>query len=435
MSADALRLAFHLASALRCQWAAPQRQRSEQERRLARQLRFAARAVPHYRRSLADVGLDVGSVPLEQLPSLPLVDRASIQRDPEGFLAESGRRETWRTSRTSGSTGMPLVTWFDPGCWVQLKLALKLRRLLACGWRPGRRLLVLEAIPPDEIPRHAADARLPGEQWLDARRFLSLFEPPEAHLACFEQFRPEFVYAPPSYLVELAPHWVSRLRGRVPLQVLMTSSEWAPPDMRARLRRDFGAPLLDVYGSTEFKEIAWQCPLAAGYHVNAESVIVEVVDEAGRPVQEGETGEIVVTSLTNRAMPLVRYATGDRARRLEGRCACGRGSPLIDTCEGRVADTVRLGTRAFSPYELTTAVEGLPGVLQYRFTQSSPDELDVELVLANAAAPDTLAAVREALATRLGAAGSLRVRRVAEIPRRSSGKRRLVEVAPRQPAS
>jgi phenylacetate-CoA ligase len=430
-AAEGLRVARALAGALRSQWLPPEALRGRQERALAAQLAHAARTVPHYRGIFAERGLSGAGPALETLAALPILRRERIQERPEAFLAEDGERDGWHSSRTSGSTGRPLVTFFDAPCWAQVKLALKLRRLLASGWRPGRRLMVVETLTPEELASHAARAAWPLERALGARAWLSVFEPPESHLARYWRARPHFLYAPPSYLAELAPHWDGALRRRVPLRALMTSSEWTPLPARERLRRAFGVPLLDVYGSTEFKEIAWQCTDGSGYHVNVESVFVEVLDEAGAPVPDGAPGELVVTSLTNRAMPLLRYGTGDRASRRPGRCPCGRGAPLLDAIEGRVADFVHVGGRSLSPYELTTAIEHHPGLRQYRFVQRAPDRIEVEVVLADSAAE--LVAIERDLRRRLGPEVEVAVRPVAAIPRRASGKLRVVEADPLPP--
>ena len=177
------------------------------------------------------------------------------------------------------------------------------------------------------------------------RQYLSVFEHPELHVPALLAQAPHYIYGLPSYFSALEPVWDDQMRRQIPLRALMTSGEWLNPGLRERLQRTFAVPVLDVYGSTEFKEIAWQCRKGSGYHINMESVIVEIVDEQGKAVAPGEEGEILVTSLTNRAMPLIRYATGDRGRALEGRCPCWRGLERLERIEGRVSDYLRIPER------------------------------------------------------------------------------------------
>ncbi len=427
---DALACAAQLVGALGSQWRDTSTQRARQSRALVAQLRHASSQVAFYRSSWRQAGVDLASLKsMEDLSRLPIVRRRQIQEQPEAFLAEGGDRRRWRRSKTSGSTGQPLVTWFDPACWRQAKYVLKTRRLLACGWRPGQRIAIIEALAPDALTRHARNQRLPGERWLRGRRYLSVFEPPERHIPSLIAWAPRYLYGLPSYFAALAPLWDASLRQRIPLRAVMTSGEWLSPGMRERLERVFDVPVLDVYGSTEFKELAWQCLEGRGYHVNMDSVIVETVDEAGRPVAPGETGEVVVTSLTNRAMPLIRYATGDRARRLTGSCPCGRGLERLERVEGRCADYLHLPDRGVvSPYELTTAIEAHPELLQYKVIQVAFDALRIEVVLRRGADGLVLSRIRRDVLGCVRNQMAVEVAAVASIPQEPSGKRHPVEV-------
>jgi phenylacetate-CoA ligase len=428
---ELIRCTSLLGACMQSEWQHPAHLRRHQCQLLVDQIRFAQTHVPFYRNAYAAAGLTAGSVTsLADLAKLPIVRREQVQLQPDAFLAETGDRERWRSSKTSGSTGRPLVTWFDPGTWRQVKGVLKARRLLAWGWRPGERLVVVDAIDPAEISAHAQLQSLPGERWLGARTYLSIFEPPEKHVAHYRAIQPNAILAFPSYFMELAKVWDADLRQRVPLRALMTSSEWIHPSMRKRLQQEFGVPILDVYGSNEFKEIAWQCH-KGGYHVNMESLVVEVLGEDGLPAASGMPGDVVVTSLTNKAMPLIRYATGDRAIQLGDLCQCGRGLQRLDRIEGRVADYLRIpGVGLLSPYELTTAVETQPGVLQYKICQLTQDRLVVRVVLKPGVPSEVAEAVCAALTEKVGGKMQVTVEQVLSIARAPSGKARCVEIDP-----
>ena len=432
---ETLACAVQLVEALRSQWRDASTQRSQQDRSLMAQVRYAGSHVACYRSSWAQADVDPASLKsVEDLRRLPIVRRKQIQEQPGAFLAARGDRRSWRQSRTSGSTGQPLVTWFDPACWRQVKYVLKARRLLTCGWRPGQRIAIIEALAPDGLARHAGKQRLPGERWLRGRQYLSVFEPPERHIPALITWAPHYLYGFPSYFAALAPLWDPSLRQRIPLRAVMTSGEWLSPGMRERLERVFEVPVLDVYGSTEFKEIAWQCLVGRGYHVNMDSVVVETVDEAGELVAQGAAGEVVVTSLTNRAMPLIRYATGDRARRLTGTCPCGRGLERLERVEGRVADYLHLPDHGVvSPYELTTAIEEHPEVLQYKVIQVATDALRIDVVLRRGVDGSVLSRIRRDVSECVRSRIAVEVAAVDAIPQEPSGKRRAVEV--RAPAT
>jgi len=378
---DGVALASDLLRLRRSQWYPRERLLELQRRRLADQLQFARGSVPFYRHAWPPDPL--ARLQAGRFADLPLIRREQIQADPRSFLSELGDASTWHTSLTSGSTGRPLESYFDRDCWRRVKYALKLRRLFACGWKPGNRLIVVEAVPARERRRYANAHSLPAERelaWLlGSRELLSLFDPPESHIEFYQSYRPQFIYAPPSYLASLARLWTAEQRERVPLRALMTSGEWMHPAARERIADAFEAPILDVYGSTEFKEVAWQCPEQRALHINMESVLVEVVDEQGVPVPIGHPGEIVLTTLQNRAMPMVRYATSDRGILSDALCPCGRESLSLESIEGRTVDEIRLaGGRSVSPYALTTALESCADLAQYRVVQEGASMLSVE---------------------------------------------------------
>src|SRR6185436_9202776 len=93
--------------------------------------------------------------------------------------------------------------------------------------------------------------------------------------------------------------------------------------------------VIDNYGVTETGYIAFECPAGGGYHVCSESVLVELLDDDGNDVPEGEPGRVVLTSFYNFAMPLIRYAVGDLAVAAHGPCPCGRTLPRLATILGR----------------------------------------------------------------------------------------------------
>jgi phenylacetate-CoA ligase len=197
-------------------------------------------------------------------------------------------------------------------------------------------------------------------------------------------FAPDTVYGLPSALLEAGEEL--RSRGvRLRVRRVFTSGELLRPAVREAIADAFGAPVFDVYGSSETKEIAWECR-AGGMHINADVVRLEVLDEANRPVPRGVEGNLVATLLVNRAMPLLRYRLGDRASLLEHRCDCGHPFPLLGVVTGRRADMLVLaGGHRVSPYALTCAMERVGDVLRYQVTQVEPSRLRVRAILDSSA--------------------------------------------------
>jgi aspartate 1-decarboxylase len=149
-------------------------------------------------------------------------------------------------------------------------------------------------------------------------------------------WEPALVAGPPAALESVA----RSIRNAGPVRRLRAVVSFGEPPGRGRreaIEEGFGVPLFDRYQMREFSAIAMECPEHRGLHIFADLVHVEVLREDGSPAAPGEAGEVVVTGLTGRYMPLIRYRTGDLAVRAGAPCPCGRGLPLLERIEGRRA--------------------------------------------------------------------------------------------------
>lgn len=366
--------------------------------------------MPFYRERFAQAGFSPADLrSWDDLPRIPVLTRHELQR-PERLIASGYDPAEMSRSRTSGSTGIPTTTFFDRRAWMLGKYVLKLRARLACGLRPWDRIAIVQE-----------DAILEGRSMLGGRRAsFSVHDDPSVTLARMRNFAPTALYGPPGTLLRVGDAG-ARLGS---VRLVFTSAEMLDGLTCRRLEEAFQAPVLDIYGCTEMKEIAWQCGERGAYHINAEWLVVEVVDDDGRPA--ANEGAIVVTSLYNRGMPLIRYRVGDTGRRLEDRCPCGRGLPLMIPMLGRSVDYVRLAHGgAVSPYSLTCAVEHVQGMRQYQIVQEPSTDVRVRVVPGDGFGEEQARAVREALEPVLPGL-SIVVERVPEIAREPSGKYRIV---------
>lgn len=219
---------------------------------------------------------------------------------------------------------------------------------------------------------------------------VSVLQPAPAVAAALVALQPDVIYGLPSALSEAAQA-LQASGDRLYLTAVFTSGELLDGSARERLASSFEAPIYDIYGTSETKEIAWQCT-RGGMHLNNDVVRLEVLDDAGRSVPAGVEGNLVATLLVNRAMPLFRYLTGDRGTLLSGTCPCGRSSPLIGVVTGRAADVLVLrGGQRISPYALTCALERVGGVLRYQVSQLDPARVRVRAILEAAANRETIA--------------------------------------------
>jgi phenylacetate-CoA ligase len=241
------------------------------------------------------------------------------------------------------------------------------------------------------------------------------------------EFVPHNIYGLPSTFVELG-RVMSETGISIRPRRLFTGGELLTARSREDVIQAFGCPVFDVYGTSETKEIAFECP-RGGLHINDDVVRLEVLDDAGGPVPTEDEGNLVATLLVNRAMPILRYVTGDRGRLHGARCGCGLTTPLMAMLEGRKADVLELehGLRV-SPYVMTMALERIPGVRRFQVVQRGPS-LVVVRVLRDASVSESSIADRVRTAVREATTPDLRVTVdfVTGFPRGGRGKFHVVQ--------
>ena len=391
-------------------------------RRLSRLLRDAARNTRFYGRRLQEAGIELADPilwldPYKVLAGIAPISKADLRQAAAEALTGGEVRPEWQSSLSSGSTGEPFRVYYDPRAWARLKYIVKMRARRACGLGITDRVAILDACPP---PKAIGRQRTLG--WTR----ISVLQPAATVADSLVAFAPDVIYGLPSAILE-AGRALQQRGIHLQLRMVFTSGELLNGS-RAQLGAVFEAPVNDIYGTSETKEIAWQCP-QGGMHLNADVVRLEVLDDAGRTVRAGEEGNLVATVLVNHAMPLLRYLTGDRGALLSGRCTCGRESPLLGVVSGRLADMLVLrGGQRISPYALTSALERVSGVLRYQVSQLDPARLRVRAIAEGAADRETIAhQMRAALRYQVAPFLDADVEFVERLPTGPRAKFRVVE--------
>jgi phenylacetate-CoA ligase len=248
---------------------------------------------------------------------------------------------------------------------------------------------------------------------------------PRAYVDDLLRIRPDVITAYPSILrlvIQMAtPAELRAIRPRV----VHLHSELLTEGIRAEISAAFGAECFDDYSTCEFHHVAYECRQHT-YHIAADNVVVEFVRN-GRPVAPGEEGEILLTGLTNQAMPLLRYAIGDVGAARTGACPCQRGFPGMQLIQGRVDDYITLPSgRCLSPRMVNPAFENLPGILEHVLVQEATDHIVAHLHVDPAHAASTPRQVEHALRQVFGEPIRLDVQLTNEIGRSRTGKLRCI---------
>jgi phenylacetate-CoA ligase len=206
------------------------------------------------------------------------------------------------------------------------------------------------------------------------------------------------------------------------LREVRTLGELLDAETRTLCREAWGVPLTDVYSAEEVGYIALQCPLHEHYHVQSESLLVEILDERGDACAPGEVGRVVVTDLHNFALPLIRYDIGDYAE-IGGACSCGRGLPVLKRIMGRVRGTlVTASGERYWPAFGSRGLAEIGSIQQHQFVQKGLDLVEARLVTTAPLTADEAERLRAHVLSRLPPGFRLQIAYRDSIPRSAGGK-------------
>ena len=420
-----------------------ERLRHHQARQLSALRSFATAASPFYR----DFHQGLEGAPLEKLPVLtkatlmaefdrvvtdPSLRLADLEAHLAGPNAEQAFRGRHTVLSTSGSTGLRGVFVFDPGEWLRACAAITRPLLWADAPPPWKRPRA--AIIASSAPWHysARIGRAFASRWLPSLR-LDAGAPLNELTARLNAWQPEALAVYPSVLLQLAEE---QLSGRLHIRPrhIGTSAERLPEATRARVREAWGVQVFDTYGATEYAPIATECRHAS-LHLLEDRALIEVVDDRGRAVPDGEAGSrVLLTVLDRRTQPLIRYELSDGLRLKPGRCECGRPFRRLAAIEGRVEETLTLPASrpGLAPVALHPNVfhDLLETVRATGWQVRCEADGALRVLLTGAPSGDAAAGLtarlREGLARYGAACSTLDVRWVDTLPRGASGKAPLI---------
>jgi phenylacetate-CoA ligase len=232
----------------------------------------------------------------------------------------------------------------------------------------------------------------------------------------------------PSAIALLCSH--ARKEGRdmkaAGVKTVFLTGEVLWPNQRQLISEVMHCPVADGYGGRDSGFIPHECP-EGGMHILTDAVTVEVVDAEGRPVPEGESGDIVVTDLYSHEVPFIRYATGDRGVLSTKRCRCGRSTPLFQKIDGRAMDFFLLPDgRVIPGGSVFYAFYGIDGIDQFKVIQKAVDFFHIQIVAGKSFRTESESRIREALKKRIRASVHVTFEYLDRLPLERTGKFRCV---------
>jgi phenylacetate-CoA ligase len=413
--------------------------RELQEQRLRWTVRWAYERVPHYRQAFEEAGVTPADIQtIEDLQKLPFISKSELREHyPYGLFAVP-LDQIVRIHSSSGTTGTPVVVGYTRGdlnTWAELVA----RIAVAAGVERGDVAQIsfgyglftggfglhygLERVGATVIPVSAGQT--------------------ERQIRIMKDFGSTVLVCTPSYAMYLGE--TAEAMGVKPadlkLRIGMFGAEPWSEGMRAEIEARLGLFATDNYGLTEVMGpgVAGECRERNGMHIAEDHFIVEVIDpELGTPVEPGEVGELVFTSLTKEAFPVIRFRTRDLTRLIPEPCPCGRTFVRMERVRGRTDDMLIVRGVNIFPSQIEqalTEIEGVEPHFQVIVDRTgSLDELEVHVEIEERFLPDAMRKlvefekqVEEKLAAALGIRAKVKLVEPRSIERTEGKAKRVID--------
>lgn len=386
----------------------------------------AARHVPHYRHAFQHCHpRALAPTTPADLRLLPMLDKETVRQAPQSLLDERLDLRRLHRDRTSGSTGTPLLIYW-PKAMLPKWWAIQERRVRRwAGVAQGMPRAMIGARP---IVRGNSKGPYWRYNYFWKQLYMSAYHispsTSQDYVGAMQRYGSRWITGYGSSIALLG-HWLCDHHARQPhIAAVVTSGDDLLPSHRKAIEQGFSCRVFDNYGSTEGCLVISECEHGR-MHLQPETGLLEILDDAGNPCPPGEIGEMVATGLLNDAMPLIRYRTGDTAAwSTEVACPCGRQSPIIRSIAGRRDDYLLLpdGRRIA---RLSTPIKKALTIRSAQIVQDSADHAWLLVVPGSGYRDTDGEAIRDDILSRLGPY-DLEVRTVDAIPKTSAGKQRFV---------
>lgn len=330
--------AFNLV--LQTEWLSLEELNHIQFERLKKLLVHCSNNVPYYNELFKKIKFKPEDMKdTQEIEKIPVLTKEIVRANYDSFKAKDFEKYQPRKHQTGGSTGKPFVSYFDywshSYLWGNNFRAWK----VVSDYKVGDKIIINahgSLMPKQSSFKRSVYFLLQHADWISNYHndYNSLIQAWDR----INKSKAILMYGASSSLYLIAKfaqhHHIKNTSG---LKAIYTTSDMLYPDQRKTIEEVFSAPVLDSYGCPEAGIITFECEKQNGFHINQESVLIEIADKD----DEGK-GRILSTSLFNYAFPFVRYDTGDVGKITNEKCDCGRSLPRITELSGRIRDFIVL---------------------------------------------------------------------------------------------
>lgn len=324
------------------QWSDINHIKLQQSQNIKKIIKYSLKHVPYYRDIFRRYHIkpEESNSPLSYFHTIPLLEKTTLQKEFKKLQSDTLETFKYFKNASGGSTGEP-VKFIQDGDFFEWGQAVKHLFNTWSGYSFGDRQVRLwgserDTFAGNKTIKTRIGRWLKNEIWLNAYKMTP--DQMRTYVQKINEFGPTQIIAYAESIHELS-HFIKDNCLRVnPPKCIMTSAGTLDKHMRENIESTFKAPVFNRYGSREVGDIACECNHHMGLHISPLTHYIEILREDGTHTEEDETGEIIITSLTNFSMPLIRYRIGDMGSWSKEKCDCGRNWPTVKEIAGRTSD-------------------------------------------------------------------------------------------------
>ncbi len=413
-----LKPAYKYVKIMRNPWKNMEELKKIQEKMVKTIVQFAYHNTRFYKEKFKKAGIHPSDLKtLDDMKKIPISTKDEVRSSPESLYAVGYNEKNCVFRKTTGSTGKIIPILQDKEAYFHFN-AVGFRMFWDWGYRPWEKIMII---------RHESDRKSFFEKLGLVRRYYVPIATPEEELVkIMNEINPKALAAYPSTVKAIMNVLEEGDLKEPSLKFIMLNSEILTEQVRNQTKETFKCDVFDEYSTYEVDSIAHECPLH-GFHLDADNVLVDFLDNDNEEVSYGERGNIIVTSLVNKAMPFIRYELGDIGVPLDETCVCGRTFPLMRLVEGRVDDFLVMPTgELVSPRKVVTSVEVTEGIEEFQIIQEKRDYLKIFMKKNEKCTPEEERKMMERLQQVLTKGVKVEVEHVDKVPR-TKGKLRIVK--------
>src|SRR5574344_1844192 len=362
-----------------------------QDEKLLKAVLYLKEHSPYYQRMFDKCHININNIKqLEDLVNIPFTEKKDLQLFNEDFLCVP-KEKVIDYITTSGTLGEP-VTF---GCTeIDLqRLAYNEKKSFSCaGLHPGNILQLMTTIDKRFM---AGLAYFLGIRKLGAGIIRVGNGIPELQWDTIMRIKPDSIMCVPSFIPRLIQYAEehdidyknSSVRKIIGIGEGLRNQDFSLNLLGQQIKNKWDVQLFATYSSTEMGSTFSECEYGCGGHVHPELIIVEIIGEDNKPVEDGKSGEIVVTTLGVEGMPLLRFRTGDIASKIVEQCRCGRNSYRLTPLIGRKNNMVKLKGTTLYPPAINDVLDNTDYVADYvvyvQDSEAGTDDVVVKVALAH----------------------------------------------------